>query len=207
MNRINDENALKLLNVEFPELYFLNLFFNNLKTFEIFENIHKLKKLRKLYIGLNRFKKKQNEDEKINYDCKSIEKIGLSRGVLSNETIDLIERFKFENLKKLYLSACGLNSLSFIDKLNCKSEKLEGIWLNLNNISEFFPLVKFKELKTIKLNKNLITDIRKLVDFVKNFEHLEIIDFSDNNIDTNDKNNNEILHKIKELKDKLKIII
>ena len=194
MNKINDENANKLFKLDIPNLTYLNLYFNNLRKYDIFKHIYVFKKLTKLYIGLNRFNKNISEiDENTIYDCSTIEEIGLTKGVFSEESIDLLSKFKFENLKILYLSCNNLNSLSFVNKLNCKIENLEEIWLTSNDISEFYQLLIFNNLIKIVLKDNIISNIDKLVDFVKQFNRLKIIDFTENEIDKNNKDIGEII--------------
>ena len=197
MNRIDDENVNYLFKIDMPKLKDLNLVYNELKKFDFFKKIHVFKQLTILYIGLNKFNKEISEiDENTIYDCSIIEEIGFTKGVFSDESIDLISKFKFEKLKILYLSCNNLSSLSFIDKLNCKRENLEEIWLRSNNLNEFYPLIKFKNLKKIILNNNNINNIDKLDDFVKNFNQLELINFSRNNIDKNDPANNKIKEEV-----------
>ena len=196
MNKINDENANELFKLDIPNLSYLNLYYNNLRKYDIFKHMHTFKKLTKLYIGLNKFNKKISEiDDNTIYDCSTIEEIGLTKGVFSDESIDLISKFKFENLKLLYLSCNNLSSLSFVDKLNCKIENLEEIWLTSNDISEYYPLIKYTNLIKIILKDNIINNIDKLVDFVKQFKRLKIIDFTENEIDKNNKYISEIIEK------------
>ena len=194
MNKINDENANKLFKINMPNISYINLYYNDLKKYDIFKNFHVFKKLTKLFAGLNKFNKELSEiDENTIYDCSTIEEIGLTKGVFSDESIDLISKFKFENLKYLYLSCNNLSSLSFVDKINCKIENLEEIWLTSNDISDFYPLIKFNNLKKIILKDNIISNINKLVDFVKHFNGLKKIDFTENEIDKNNKYNAEII--------------
>ena len=196
MNRIDDENAKKIFKIDMPKLNFLNLVYNNFKKYDIFKSIHVFKCLTKLYIGLNKFNREISEiDENTIYECSTIEEIGLTKGVFSDKTIDLISKFKFRNLQLLYLSCNNISSLSFVDKLDCKIENLEEIWLSSNNITEFYPLIKFNNLKKIILRDNFISNIDKLIDFVKHFNRLELINFSGNNIDKNDKDTSEIIEK------------
>ena len=194
MNKINDENANILFKLDIPNLSYINLYYNNLRKYDIFKQIHVFKKLKKFFIGLNKFNKNISDiNEDTIYDCSTIEEIGLTKGVFSDESIDLITKFKFENLKILYLSCNNLNSLSFVDKLNCKIENLEEIWFTSNEISEFYPLIKFNNLIKIILKDNIINNIDKLVDFVKQFNRLKVIDFTENEIDKNNKDIVEII--------------
>ena len=39
MNRIDDENANKIFKFYMPNLYYLNLYYNSLKKYDIFKNI------------------------------------------------------------------------------------------------------------------------------------------------------------------------
>ena len=194
INRIDDDNATKIFKINMPNLKYLNLFNNNLKKYDIFKNIHIFKRLTKLFIGVNKFNKEISEiDENTIYDCQAIKIMGLTRGIFSDESIDLISKFKFQNLQLLYLSCNNLSTLSFIDKLNCKIENLEEIWLVSNNLTEFYPLIKFKNLKKINLKGNRINNIEKLVDFVKHFAQLKLINFEENNIDKNNQINSKII--------------
>jgi len=66
----------------------------------------------------------------------------LTIGVFSNESIKEIKKFKFINLKTLYLKGNSLQNLDFIDELQCQN--LENIWLKNNYIENF------KSFKSIK---------------------------------------------------------
>ena len=78
-------------------------------------------------------------------------------------------------------------------------EKLEQIWLVSNNLTEFYPLIKFANLEKIVLKDNLICNIEKLVDFVHYFNQLKKIDFSENKIDKNDKDITKIVEEASEV--------
>ena len=66
-----------------------------------------------------------------------IEKLFLSNGIFSNETINYISQLKFENLKILDLSSNQLSSLDFIEKIDFKDKKnvLKKLIINKNDIS------------------------------------------------------------------------
>ena len=186
-NKIDDENANKIFKIEMPNLSFLNLYENNLTKFDFFKNIHIFRNLKKLFTGFNQFNEEISDiDENTIYDCSTIEILGFSKNMFTDNTIHLISKFDFRNLKTLNLSYNNLSSLSFVDKLKCKIENLEIIKLISNNISEYYPLIKFTNLKEIELNNNNISNIGNISDFVKHFKQLEKIDFSENEFDKND---------------------
>ena len=137
-NKINDENANKIFKFDMPNLSFLNLYQNDLTKFDFFKGIHIFKKLKILYVGFNQFDEEISDiDENTVYDCSTIEIIGFTKGMFSDKSIDLISKFHFENLNTLYLRNNNLTSLSFLDKMKCKKEKLEKIWLNCNKLTEY----------------------------------------------------------------------
>ena len=202
INKIDDDNINKLFKSYIPNLSFLNLYFNNLTKFDIFGKIHIFENLTKFYIGLNKLNKyKSKIDDNTIYNCSKIEEIGLTKGIFSDESIDLITHFDFSNLKILYLSCNNISNekfLSFIEKLNCKN--LEEFWFYSNKIENYFPLTKYTKLKKINLKGNKISKIDNLLDFISYFEDLDSINLLDNKIDRNNKNNEEILKKVKEIK-------
>ena len=118
-----------------PNLDTLNLFENNFTQFDILESLKHLKKLKTLYIGGNKF----NNNIKKEYELEPLERIGLSFGVFSDYSINNISKFKFENLKTLFLNANNLHSLSFLQNLNYP--KLEELFLMLNYIENFDDLI------------------------------------------------------------------
>ena len=201
VNKIGDDNIKYFSQLEFKNLNFLNLFGNNFTNFKLFElcNNKKLKNLKKLYAGSNQFKA---SEENITFDSSKIEEIGLTYGVFNDETIHFINKFKFDNLQKLFLHSNKLSSLSFINDL--KLPKIKEIWINNNLIDEFYPLCKYKTLNIINIRRNCIKNIDKLISFIDEFTELKEIDLRENNnIDFND-NKNEII--ISEAKKKLELI-
>ena len=201
VNKIGDDNIKYFSQLEFKNLNFLNLFGNNFTNFKLFElcNNKKLKNLKKLYAGSNQFKA---SEENITFDSSKIEEIGLTYGVFNDETIHFINKFKFDNLQKLFLHSNKLSSLSFINDLELPN--IKEIWINNNLIDEFYPLCKYKTLNIINIRRNCIKNIDKLISFIDEFTELKEIDLRENNnIDFND-NKNEII--ISEAKKKLELI-
>ena len=148
-----------------------------------------------LYVGSNQFK---NSEVNTTLDSSEIEEIGLSIGVFNDESIHFISKFKFNNLKILYLQANNLSSLSFINDLELPN--IKEIWLKNNKLDDFYPLSKYKTLNFINLSGNCIKNIDKLVSFIDEFKELKEIDIKDNNIDFNDKKNVNIILEVKKKK-------
>ena len=128
-------NNIKKLNCY--DLTILNLsnnFFTDYLLITVGENFLLLKELNldtnRLYENIDILKIKL-----IVYD--SVEKLILSNGVFSKETINSLQCFKFKNLKYLDLSSNDLNSFSFIKLINFgKNEnKIEKLILYNNKIS------------------------------------------------------------------------
>jgi len=199
VNKIGDDNIKYFSQLDFKKLNFLNLYKNNFTNFKLFElcNNKKLKTLKILYAGYNRFK---NSEINTIFDSSKIEEIGLSNGVFNDETIHFINKFKFNNLQILYLDTNNLSSLSFIDNLELPN--IKEIWIKNNELEEFYPLSKYKTLNFINLRRNHIKNIDKLISFLDEFKQLKEIDIKDNNIDFNDKKNENF---ISEVKKKIKI--
>mgnify|MGYP002625011170 CR=1 FL=1 len=200
INKIGDDNIQYFSQLEFKNLKFLNLFGNNFTDYKLFElcNNKKLKNLKKLYTGCNQFK---NSEVNTTFDSSNIEEIGLTYGVFNNETIHFIHKFKFNNLKKLFLHSNKLSSLSFIEDLELPN--IKEIWINNNLLEDYYPLCKYKTLNIINIRKNCIKNIDNLISFIDEFTQLKEIDMKENCIDFND-NKNESL--ISDAKKKLELI-
>ena len=199
-NRLSDEAIDIIKNLICPKLKKLNLSSNAFTKYEIFECCKNFKQLKVFYIGYNKMDKnlKNNKNKDFNYEFQfpqTLEELGLSNGVFSKKSINIIKYFKFDNLKKLFLCSNNLNSLSFLEKI--KFEKLEEFWLTNNNLKEYETLKPFKKLKVINLQKNKIKNISNLCEFLKEFPYIEKVIFINNNIDLDDFENEKIINKAK----------
>ena len=199
-NRLNDNCIKHLKNFKNKEsITILNVYDNNIKNPEFFTIIKDFTNLKELYVGHNKFENKFSAEK---YDFPgTLEIIGLTIGVFSNESINEIKKFNFKNLKTLYLKGNDLKNLDFIKNLTC--ENLENIWLRNNFIVDYKPLERFnKTLKRIILRGNLISDIKGLKNFVEQFEQLNELVLSENKIDLNNNENSKIIDQIIKLKKK-----
>ena len=89
----------------------------------------------------------------------SIEKLNLSNGVFSNDTIRFISSFIFKNLKDFDLSSNNLDSISFIKFINYEGEKNSLEKLNLCNNEISIDNIKNEDLEylnRIYLNLKLV---------------------------------------------------
>ena len=106
------------------------------------------------------------------------------------------------------MNSNNLNSVKFFEKMNCIN--LEELSLINNNIKEFYVFIKFKKLKIINLKQNKISNIYKLNEFLEELPDIEKINISDNLIDLNSSENEEIIEIAKEKRNshyqKIKII-
>ena len=196
-NLIPDKYIYVFKEMNFPKLNFVSLARNFLHNFDIFNSFKKCKNLTKIYLGTNKLEKKEIKNiDNINYELPNLEVIGLTLGVFSDITINLISYFNFKKLQKLYISGNNLSSLDFVKKLNCKNLKI--FWAFSNNFSNFWPLTELTELNDINLSNNFISDISSLFDFFQKLKNLSKFDLSNNRIEKNDKNS-EIIKKIKDL--------
>ena len=195
-NKIDDKNIEHIKNFKFPKLISLVLFHNYFKDYTIFEAITKFPNLKTLYIGSNNFNKniKHLNLNEIKYEFNNLVNIGLINGVFSDDSIKLLSCFHFPKLKNIYLSGNNLSSLSFLNQLICP--ELYQIWLKDNRIKEFSILTKFKALKRINLENNLIDKIEYLIQFIEEVK-IEKILLSNNKIDLTNEKNKRLIHEIK----------
>ena len=115
--------------------------------------------------------------------------------MFNDESIYLIQHFKFNKLKKLFLHSNNLSSLSFIDNLDLPN--IKEIWINNNSLTEYYPLCKYKTLEYINIRRNRIRNIANLISFIGEFKQLKKIDIKFNEIDFNDTRNENIISEIK----------
>ena len=204
-NKIDDKNISFFQKMNFKKLTHLNICSNCLSNFDFFKNIIYFPELNTLLVSSNKFNS-NNIDKIITnnnyYDLTNIIEIGLS-DIFSDESIKIINNFKFKKLEILYLNQNNINSLSFIEKLELPN--LKEIWLNYNNLENYELLTKFKNLQRIELKNNKITNINNLYDFVKKFLKLQKINIKGNNFDIEEKNNKNALNYIID-KTQIKII-
>ena len=177
----------------------LNLYDNNIRNPKFFLIIKDFINLQTLFIGHNKFNENFDAER---YDFPdSLTIIGLTIGVFSRESIKHIKKFYFNKLETLYLKGNDLDSLKFIEDLQCKN--LKNIWLRNNAISDLNIKITNKLKDSIikfNLRGNLISDITHLKDFVDQFENMEEFTISDNEIDLNSQDNLNIINEIIEEK-------
>lgn len=201
-NKLNNKCLDIFKKISLPNVIWLNLFQNDIKSTEILEIIKNYKNLESFFIGENKFDKSELQKNKI-YDFPSkLKEFGLT-GNLTQETIDFILKLKIEKLEILYISRNQLNNLSFIK--NIKFEKLKEFWVSFNNIVDLKEIenLQYKEtIKRIILKGNKISNIENILDVVKNFKNLKEINLENNPIKLI---NDNILQKLKEKEIQLKI--
>ena len=193
VNKIGDNNIEYLCKLNFNKLEFINLYGNFLSDFKLFEifNNKNLCSLKKFYIGLNSFVDSKTD---VKFNSNNLKEIGLTNGIFNNNTIDIINNFSFNNLEIIYFSKNNLTSLSFIQKLDLPS--IKQFWIYHSFIKDYYPLIKYKTLTRINLCHNEIDNIDNLIQFIKNFKGLEVLDISENVFDLNDENNWNIILKV-----------
>ena len=199
-NRLNDSCIEHLKNLKNKDtIEELNLYDNNIRNPKFFLIIKDFINLQRLLIGHNKFNENFDAER---YDFPdSLTIIGLTIGVFSRESIKHIKKFYFNKLETLYLKGNGLDSLNFIEDLQCKN--LKYIWLRNNAISDLNIKITNKLKDSIikfNLRGNLISDITHLKDFVDQFENMEEFTISDNEIDLNSQDNLNIINEIIEEK-------
>ena len=188
-----DDYAIDIFGkMKLNKLNILNLSSNNLNSFTFFKSIEHISSLKELYVDNNKFNKNYYDD---NYELPSIHEISFSEGCFSTESINLIiSKFKFKDLKKLYLNNNSLNSSSFIEKIECPN--LEEIYLNNNNINKLECFKKHVNLKIIEIKNNQLTNLLSINSFINSLTKLSMINLNGNNIDLKNKINLNILKKI-----------
>ena len=66
-----------------------------------------------------------------------------------------------------------------------------------NYLKEFNELIKLRKLKSVNLQSNQINNINNLNEFLKEFPNIEKIILSENKIDLNDIENDDIIEEAK----------
>ena len=194
-NKINNENIQHLKELNFPMLLKLNVFSNNFTDIQFFKNLSYFQNLNILYAGENKFDESLNEYNDSNYNLSKIKEIGLTKGAFSEIFIRNLSNFNISNVLILFLSKNNLSSLSFIEKI--ESPNLKEIWLDNNYINEFMPLIKFKKLKYIDLENNIIDNIDNLTSFLNEVTFLEKMNLKGNRIELKKKKIEELLKDLR----------
>ena len=131
----------------------------------------------KEFIELNKFNNKYN----LQINDISTDKLNLKGKLLGNEFLEDLNKFKFLELKELYLNNNNIIDIKSLEKNIF--DKLKILDLSYNKITNIdsLKIINFKELKQLYLNNNNITDI-KIFEDIK-FNKLEILDLRWNKID------------------------
>ena len=130
--------------------------------------------------------------------------IGLTCGIFDKYTIKNIKCFDFSNLKIIYLSKCDFDSLDFVKYLELPN--IEELYINITFIKEFYPLIKYKNLKIIEMRENFIENIDELESFIKNLPKLKQFNILKNSINMNLEKNKKIMKAVKNIRINLDII-
>ena len=205
-NKIGDENIPYLLEMKFEQLEELNLFSNNLTDCKIFnlQNSENLPNLKIFYIGNNRIDWAKRNSIDLTYNFKTLKKFDLSGGIFDEKTIENINSFNMIYLSIIDLSRCDINSLKFVN--NLEIPYIEEFYLNDTFINEFYPLIKYKNLRIIEMEDNYIDSIYKLKLFIEELSSLTKFNIKGNNINMNLEKNKSIIESVKDIRNNLDII-
>ena len=205
-NKIGDENIPYLLEMKFEQLEELNLFSNNLTDCKIFnlQNSENLPNLKIFYIGNNRIDWAKRNSIDLTYNFKTLKKFDLSGGIFDEKTIENINSFNMIYLTIIDLSRCDINSLKFVN--NLEIPYIEEFYLNDTFINEFYPLIKYKNLRIIEMEDNYIDSIYKLKLFIEELSSLTKFNIKGNNINMTLEKNKSIIESVKDIRNNLDII-
>ena len=193
-NYLNNDNIEIIKKLNFRELDYLNLERNEFSNYNIFEAISHFTKLRYLYLGSNHFIFQREDEKEVKYNLKSIQKLYLTNGVFSEESIEKIfKKFELEDLVILNLSGNNLKTLSFFKYLY-HLEFLDTLYLKNNEIDDdnfdLEYLSSIESLRKIDIEYNFLTD-DKYIQYAKE-KDINLL-FLGNNI-----NFNKFIDKIKD---------
>ena len=151
---LTDENIKTIKDLNCFKLKKLSLRNNLFKDFMLLSIGEKFLYLIELNLHSNRLYKNINYLKNNSIYYKSLEKIILSNGIFSNETINYISSLVFQNLKYLDLSSNNLDSLLFVKKINYGTEmnQLEHLILSFNEIYVRKEDIDYLESKFTNLN-------------------------------------------------------
>ena len=176
----------KLINLE--ELYLHENIFQDLLMLKFLQ----FPKLKILYLGYNDFQKisdkeynKEFNDKNKKYNFSNLKQFGLTCVFLNND-INFLEQIALDSLENLYLQCNNLNSLSFLNKLECKNLKQIHLSNNLLKEIDIKAIKKFEKMEKVVVDKNNIEKIINIEE-LKEFNKLEI-KISNNNLVPETKN-------------------
>lgn len=203
-NKIDNKNISHFSDFRFKNLSHINLSLNLITDFKFFETMTNFPNLNHLLIRSNKFIIKDT-DFNYKYDLSSLERLVISDGVMSDDSIEILSKMKLYNLKILHLNNNKLSSLSSIKEI--ESEKLEEIYINNNELETFEELVKFTTLTKVEIRNNKINNLNNLEDFINKLPKLKKINLKGNRINSINKRNSGKLISLKEKYNDIKITI
>ena len=207
-NKLNYKSMENFDKMNFPNIKFINLFRNEIESIKIFEKVLNFKTLEKFHVGENKFKKEeiiQNGNK--TYNLNFLLNIGLT-GNFTKETIYFTLNLNLINLEYLYLNRNNLTSLDILKDFELPN--LKSFWAIENQLIDYNGLSKLKyknKMERINLKDNKIKKIDDLLQFISNFEKLNLLILVNNEIDWDKPINNKLLEDINNKYKKLKLII
>jgi len=158
-NKLNNEQIFLFKKLKCKNLEILNLAMNYFTDYSLLTVFDNLSNLIDLDLNTNRLYENVEVLKNKTIAYYSIEKLNLSNGVFSNDTIRFISKIIFKNLKDFDLSSNNLDSISFIKFINYEGEKksLEKLKLCNNEISiDSIKNEDLEYLNRIYLNLKLV---------------------------------------------------
>ena len=122
-----------------------------------------------------------------------------------NSSIQILNKFKLDNLKVIHLNNNKLTSISLLQKK--KYGNLKEIYVNDNELESINELKEFKLLTIIEIRNNIINSIENLEDFIVNLPMLKKINLKGNRINIKKEKNIQLLKLLKEKYNDIKIEI
>ena len=158
-NKLNNGQIVIFKKLKCKNLEILNLAMNYFTDYLLLTVFDNLSNLIDLNLNTNRLYENVEVLKNKTIPYFSIEKLNLSNGVFSNDTIRFISSFIFKNLKDFDLSSNNLDSISFIKFINYEGEKNSLEKLNLCNNEISIDNIKNEDLEYLNrvyLNLKLV---------------------------------------------------
>ena len=174
--------------LELPKLEKLYLFNNKISSPEIFSVLKKFKNLKLIFLGHNLFNK--NEIDKIKEIIElplNLIELGIGKCFTSETNNFITNNLNMKNIKLLYVSGNGFINFEGFKKV--KFLQLKEFWSTggekegyLTDIKEIFNLNNKETIRKIVLKQNRINNIEELIDIIKYFPGLTVLNVKNNNI-------------------------